>query len=263
MIRIYSQRNFSRFIRERSIVLIALILVTVFASCRKINFEGSPGTLVVFNALDDQINLYTNFSGSHPFNYSTASLIRNKEFQPNNYRYKIDRAPLPLALFASTDTLPKDEPVLKLDLDLKAGDTYSLFVYGQKDAAKHLLLKDLIPGVKEKDSLVWVRFINLSGFPNISFNIAGNDPGALVSDLAYEQNSGFLQLPADHTVFNYVFEVRDKSTGSLLFSLTTERINDYTNLYNGWFNRPNTLVFAGIPGASGTNAPKLFMMANR
>lgn len=245
------------------IYIVAIIFLSALGSCKKISFEGSPGTLAVFNALDDQVNLYTNFSGTQNFRYSTANLIMNKQFNPAVYRIKINRNPQPLALYASTDTLPKDAPVLSLDLTLNDGDINSLFVYGTKEAAKHILLKESIPGVKVNDSLTWVRFINLSEYQHISLNIAGEVPGSLVEALPYEQNSGFIQLAADHTVNNYVFEARDTNTGELLFSYTTDKINDYNNIFQGWFNRPNTLVFAGKPGATGTNAPKLYLMANR
>jgi hypothetical protein len=262
MIRIYS-RNSSRFMQQIIYPLVAVILFSALGACKKINFEGSPGVLAIFNSLDNQVNLYTNFSGSQDFQYRTAKLIQNNQFQPNQNRITLNKNPQSLALYASTDTLPKDAPVLNLELDINAGDIYSLFVYGSKEDAKHLLLKESIPGVLEKDSLTWVRFINLSGYPHISLNIAGNTPGSLVSDLPFEQNTAFIHLDANHAVNNYVFEVRDKNTGDLLFAYSTDKINDYKNLFNPWFNKPNTLVFAGKPGGTGTNAPKLYLMANR
>lgn len=263
MTRIYSPRKFTRFMQEKMSVLVFIIIVSALGSCKKTSFDGSPGVLAVFNAIDDQVNLYTNFSGSPDFSYSTANMISNKQFQPGNHRYKIISNPQPLALYATTDTLPKDAPVLKLDLTVNDGDIYSLFVYGPKDNAKHTLLKESIPGVQEKDSLTHVRFINLSGYPNISLNIFENAPGSLVDDLPYEQNSGFIRLDADHSVSGYTFEARDKNTGLLLASFAVERINNFDNIYNGWFNRSNTLVFAGKPGGTGTNVPQLYLMANR
>lgn len=263
MIRIYSQRNISRFMQQTIHLLLAVSLLSGFGACKKMSFEGSPGTLSIFNALDNQVNLYTNFSGGQEFRYRTANLLLNNQFQPTKNRISIRSNPQPLALYASTDTLPKDEPVLKLDLNMKEGDIYSLFVYGLKEEAKHILLKESIPGFKETDSVTWIRFINLSGYPNISLNIAGNTPGSLAEDVALEQNSGFIRLDANHTVDSYMFEARDKNTGVLLFAYLADKVNDYKNLYNNWFRKPNTLVFAGKPGGTGANAPKLYLMTNR
>ena len=263
MIRIYSQRNISRFIQRKINLLVAVMLLSAFGACKKINFEGSPGNLAIINALDNQVNLYTNFSGSQDFRYYTAMLLLNNQFQPSNNRFKISSNPQSLALYASTDTLPKDAPVLKLDLDIKDGDIYSLFVYGLKEDAKHILLKESIPGIKEKDSVTFIRFINLSGYPNISFNIAGSTPGSLAADVAYEKHTDFIRLDANHTVNNYVFEARDKNTGDLLYAYSAVDVNDYKNLYNIWFNRPNTLVFTGRPGGAAPNVPKLNLITNR
>jgi hypothetical protein len=153
------------------------------------------------------------------------------------------RANVPFAIVSTKDTT---KPLFNASFAIGEGETYSLFLAGQYPQCDTVWVRDYISNYT--DSLVGVRFINLS--PNssaININIKGNT-GLEATGLAYKQITAFKTYPAKSTNGSYIFEVRDAATGNLLttFTLTIARFHNHT------------LVIKGLAGATGTNALGIF-----
>lgn len=111
------------------------------------------------------------------------------------------------------------KPYYNNSVEVNEGDIYTLFLAGTNVQADAILIKENIPFIK--DSLVGVRFINLS--PNstaISINITGNANGSEASSLSYKEKTDFKFYPGTSSVTGYSFQIRDAVTGNLLTTYT-------------------------------------------
>ena len=154
----------------------------------------------------------------------------------------------PLTIIPMLDTT---KSLLSGSLGLTPGGMYSLFLSGQYPSTDTLLVQDHISNYT--DSLVGVRFINLSpGSSPVSINIKNNQSDPEVSSLAYKQITNFKTYPATTGISNYVFEVRDAVSGTLLVSFTCT----ITKFHN------HTLVLKGLVGGSGVNALGMVQVNN-
>jgi hypothetical protein len=237
--------------------LLLLLLTVVAGACSKQKTpEESPATIMLFNALEDGITIRANLSGQHPIQYNTALLLPPR----NHTKIHSKQAVQPFAFYASADTMPKDEPVWSGDLTLQSGNIYSLFLYSGAQQAEALLLEEKLPGFS-KDSVTYVRFANMSNGQPVSANIQGKPHGSLISQLDFKSVSAFIPLPADMSVSNYVFEIRDATTEALLAAYTANSIGDYSSI-NNFLHKPMTLVLTGKRGGTGENLPKLNFFPN-
>lgn len=242
----------------------ALFMLVAFslASCEKRTFDGTPANLQFYNSMDDGIDLVVNMKGTHPIPYASALTLFNKDYREAQSRTLVDKGSNPLSLYALPDTLPKDLPALSLNLELVEGAIYSLFIFGNKSSVEYLLHKDAIPPISLVDSVTNIRVVNLSGDQKISVNLKGKSTGSLVAGLPFKQLSGFMKLPADQSVSEYIFEIRDADTGDFLAAYTASDINKFEN-NNKWLNQSTTLVFSGQLGGAGVNAQKVSPMRHK
>ena len=239
--------------RINNINYLLLLMLTIMAgACSKQKSpEESPATVMLFNALEDGITIRANLSGQHPIQYNTALLLPPR----NHTRIHSKQAVQPFAFYASADTMPKDAPVWTGDLPLQRGNIYSLFIYGNQQQAETLLLEEKLQGFS-KDSVTYLRFANMSNSQPVSVNIQGKPHGSLINQLNYKTASAFIPLPADKTVVEYVFEVRDAVTEELLVTYTASNVGDYSDL-NNYLHRSLTLVLTGKRGGAGDNQLQL------
>jgi hypothetical protein len=147
--------------------------------------------------------------------------------------------------------MPADAPVWSGDLPLERGKIYSLFIVSGQNKGEHVFQEENVPGFKA-DSVVYMRFANMSNGPAISVNIKGQPNGSLVSSLNFKGISSYTEIPMNHTVSNITYQVRDAATGDLI----AEHITNDMNLYasgNAFLHRAITLVLSGTPGGTGAN----------
>lgn len=248
------------------IVLSFIILATAFSSCDKNEQEGYPATLQVFNALDDGLALYTNLSGVHPIRYSASLQIRNKMYDQRNNLLYFNKPMQRVDFYSSKDTMPDDHPVLSVEADLQQSGIYSLFLFHEKSNAASVLAKESMPQINRRDSSTHLRFANFSETQSISVNIKGESEGSFVANLPFKSMSEFVELEANVSVQDYIFEIRDQATGNLLTSFTTTGVNPNNNFpgaVNNWIFKSNTLVFTGKPGAVFPNNQTITVMNHR
>jgi hypothetical protein len=242
--------------RNINYLLILLLTIAAGACSKQKTPEEGPATVMLFNALEDGVNIRANLSGQHPIQYITALLLSPR----NHARVHSKQTTQPIAFYAAADTMPKDEPVWRGDLSLQRGNIYSLFLYSGAQQAETLLIEEKLPGFS-KDSITYVRFANMSNGQPVSVNIQGRPHGSLISQLDFKTVSAFIPIPADKSVADYVFEVRDAATEELLAAFTAYGIGDYSGI-NNYLHRPWTLVLTGKRGGTGENLPQLNFFPN-
>lgn len=153
----------------------------------------------------------------------------------------------PVTIVSTADTT---KPLFTATLPTGPGEMYSLFLAGQYPQADTVWVRDEISNYT--DSLIGIRFINLSPNSNaIKINIKGKTQNE-ASDLGYKQITAFKQYAAKSANTNYQFEVRDAVTSTLLTSFTLT----YTRFHN------HTLVIKGLSDVTtGTNAISVFSVS--
>src|ERR1700722_12930003 len=107
-------------------------------------------------------------------------------------------------------------------LPIAKGGIYSLFLCGADTTSPdYLFTTDSLPVHNSSDSVVGIRFVNLSAGSNpISIYLEGSPNASEVSSLPYKSITGFKSYPCNSSVTNsvYLFVIRDIATGDSLIS---------------------------------------------
>jgi|GEM_PF-765450 hypothetical protein len=105
-------------------------------------------------------------------------------------------------------------------LNLKKGGIYSLYLCGMDTTSPdYLFTTDTLPYHGPTDSVVGIRFVNLSAGSNaISINLEGSPYGSEVSSLSYKGITQFKSYTCNSAMTDsgYLFVVRDMATGDSL-----------------------------------------------
>lgn len=199
--------------------ILVIVLAQVFSlSCAK-EASGvkqiSISAFTVVNAIVNANPMIADFSGVDSVSayYSTTPQIGYASFN----EYSIPSGNVPTVIYQISDT---SQPQFRGVLNLRPSSIYTLFLSGivnSQNQADTLLTQDNPPYHAVSDSSVGVRFVNLSPGSNpISINIQGNVNGSEVSSLPYRKYTSFRNYPATVNIIQYIFEIRDAGSGSLL-----------------------------------------------
>jgi hypothetical protein len=236
-------------------VLIIVVLLTLNLSCSKSSYvvDAAPNSaLTAVNAVIGSNPVIVNFTNNIPVQtyYSTTQRIS----YGSSYEYSIVSNSTPVTVFQTTDTL---HPEFQGTLQFQPNLIYSLFlsgVYNSQNQPDTLLTVDNPPYYPASDSMTGVRFVNLSPGSNpIAVNIKGNANGSEVSNLAYKAITSFKAYPATSKITQYIFEIRDATSGVLLTSYSYNKLARFKNV---------TVVLSGMNGGAGSNAIRTFLVNN-
>jgi hypothetical protein len=249
------------------------ILLLFLLSCSKQQQPPGTSSLTIVNGVVATQILIPDFNGATPLTwfgsanqlayatfYNTSS---SKSNQLNSYSGLQH-----LALYNSTDTLPKSHPIFDLKLNLAVDSIYSLFLTGTLSSPDTLFIRETIPYHAPSDSAAWIRFINLSpGSAPISVNIQGQAYGSQVSSLSYKGVTGFISYPATAGNSSYTFEFRDAVSGTFLASYQANGIDGSVSgpgyiPGNGWIYKNNTLALLGVPNGANDSAQMVLLVNN-
>jgi len=207
-----------------------LVLQLLCFSCKKeiSNVKPEPvSAITVVNAVIGSNPIITDFSGVKPVStyYATTPQINYGAFQ----EFGEVSGNLPLTVYQITDTI---QPMYKANLNVAGGGIYSLFLTGTDPTHPDVVFnQDHPPYHAAADSVIGVRFINLSPGSNpISVNLQGAANGSLASSLSYKSITNFSDIPFTTSITQYIFEIRDASSGTLLttYSYTTAPYQNIT-----------------------------------
>ena len=170
----------------------------------------TASSLKVFHGAVDAPPVHVNYDGRDiPFlGATTISFGSNQKFTiPSGIDQEI-------RIVNSEDTLSQ---LLSTRVSLPVGGIGTLFLIGEGENVEGLYLNDDI--LTFTDSLVGVRFINLSPDSSpVSVGITEGDDN-LADELAYRETSGYLALPATEADGSYTFEFKD-ADGNVIGSIT-------------------------------------------
>jgi len=210
-------------------------------SCKKEISSTKPvlnSAITIVNAVAGSDPVIMDLSGVKPVSkyFSTAPQVGYGSF----HEFSAVSGNLPLTIYQTSDTV---HAMYKANLNLAGAGIYSLFLTGTDPAHPDVILnQDHPPYHSAADSVIGVRFINLSpGSSPISVNLQGAPNGSLVNSLAYKSITSFDDIPFKSNIAQYVFEIRDASSGLLLTSYT----------YN---TAPYQNITIGIIGQEGASA---------
>ncbi|SEM62078.1 hypothetical protein SAMN05192574_101207 [Mucilaginibacter gossypiicola] len=222
-------------------------------SCKKNSLPAiSSSSLTIVNALSGGYGLIPNFDSEKTLiYYKNAAVITNNGF----LEFSGHLGNIPLSLAPQTDTL---HTLYKNNILMEANSIHTLFVTGTIDNTDSYFTTDKVPAFAAADSLIGVRFVNISmGSKPVSINIKGQS-NALVNGLAYKSASDFLPYAAKKTVpatVSYVFEIRDASTAALITTYTLSSLGTK-------ISKSVTIALKGIPGGTGVNAQMALLVNN-
>ena len=191
-----------------SIVIIATVL---FISCSKKSAPGT-GSVAAFNFVNAVVGSSPTVVAFGNWNITYAAWGDISYGASNLFSPVGGSVPLTLARISDTT-----QPFFQGTLTLSAGSIYSFFISGDTTTTDTLLTRDIIPYYPPRDSVMGIRFVNLSSGSNqISINLEGNANGSEVGSLAYKGITSFKQYANNSTIIDYLFVVRDVATGDSL-----------------------------------------------
>jgi hypothetical protein len=195
----------------KQVLSIVFIVTFAFFSCSKksVPATGSVAAFNFVNAVEGSSPTVVAFGHSNityaawgDISYGSSNL-----FSP-------EAGSVPLTLARMSDTT---QPFFQGTLMLNAGSVYSFFISGDTTATDTLFTEDVIPHYPHTDSVLGIRFVNLSAGSNpISINLEGSSNGSEVGNLSYKGITGFKPYANNSTTVDYLFVVRDAATGDSL-----------------------------------------------
>lgn len=147
----------------------------------------------------------------------------------------------------------------KRNVDIEPGALYSLFLMGSATSPEGVFVKNNIPAFGT-DSVVNIRVVNTSYTSGpIDVNLLSEPTVKQFSAIAYRDVSSFKAIPfkTKRITGDNVFQCRNAS-GTLLASYTLP-LTGTISVDKARFKNI-TLIFKGISGGVGANAPGVFVM---
>jgi len=250
------------------------LIITVsmfFLSCQK---EGSAPKSIGVAALT-VVNTEPNSNPVVTLINSTSEIMwfsnANSIGYGNFYEYSTTPgADTILAVQNNDDTLninPKSADLLYYSVQpLHSDGIYSLFLCGTDTSAPdYLFTTDSLPYHNPNDSVMGIRFVNLSAGSNpMAVNLEGLGTGSEVGNLPYKSITGFKNYACNSGVANYVFVFRDAATGDSLTEYNFNASNNGFGLTDP--NNGNLLTFRNVTIAiygsvnSASNTPVATML---
>lgn len=205
--------------------------------------EIFPASLTIVNAVNDNASFLTLYFGeTEPKVYGRLAYARSGMA----YDYVTDKMDQPVSFFRNYDTASFSKHILQTRLKLEPGGVFTHFVYGSPTNIQQKTIKENLPPRSLNDSVTNLRIINL--FANRTIDVEQVEPVAttIASNLAYEQLTGFIKVPATASVPNFRFVVKDHATGAVITTLTETNIFPGATFPNAqWLFKARTMLVTG------------------
>lgn len=235
--------------------LAVLLIACMAVSCKKDSTAPAqqPASFTLVNALPGASALVPNFFANNKLVYYRVAqqIAANASFEFGEYLGNYS-----LSISQLTDTT---HTVFNGGISLPSGSFHTLIVCGTLASPDTVFANDNIKPIT--DSVVNVRFINASaGSSPVNINISGSQATPVVTSLPYKGKSAFLPFTAKSAApayGNYVFEIRDAATSKLLTSYNMASASTVVKTFKNF-----TIVFKGLPGGTGANAPGTILVNN-
>lgn len=230
-----------------------LIISICFFACKKNENHFTPvASINAINAVIDLASIKINTIGKK----SNYAMITDQIAFGTNRIYYGETGTATLTAVASSDTT---KLLFNKSVELTP-DIYTMYIMGQMPNIDTLFRKEVnFPFIKTDvskpsatDSVVNIRFVNLSpNSPSLVINIRNNTVNEF-NNLPYKTISSWKPYPAKLITTNYIFEIRNAATNTILtsYTLIATTSNRFKNV---------SLIIKGLAGTtSGTNAFSVF-----
>lgn len=247
----------------KNIKLLLYILALITCACRKESTPPKFATVNVVNAAIGAASFKVNYFGK-PISWANyTGAVGNLAFGTsqiltgftlsNNY---------PLQIVTAADST---KFVFNQTIELSQSESYSLYITGQTGNYESILKTEIDIPYNLSDSVVSVRFINLSpNSPTVNITLASTPLTKEVADLTYKQITNFKTYPIRKVIpaGTVTWQVRDAITNAILTSYTLPATvqQPYTTVSASLSRfKSVTLAIKGLVGATtGANAYSVF-----
>lgn len=220
-----------------------MLLFLVSACKDDNNFEPTAtANITVVNAAVDAGPIKVNAGASSAFSYAKATALAYGA----SARYANYVGTYPITVVSSTDTT---KTLFSRTIDLKPIST--LYLAGQSPTIDTMYrVETNFPFIQATDINAefagYVRFVNLSpNSPALNIKLTTVTTNE-ATGLAYKGITPFIKYPALTTTANYVFEIRNATTNTVL---TTISLSSATIRF-----KTISIIIRGLVGGTGTNA---------
>jgi hypothetical protein len=227
------------------------LCLSAVISCKKDPSPETVTSLTIVNALPGNRLMIADFSGKPANQFVGEGLTLYYGLYDPSSRLSLPKRDQPLT-FYKYPFVAGDQPLYNLNLNTKPGEINTLFLTGTKSQPEHFVINEKPPYYSVKDSLVGLRFVNLSagsGPMQVKISGEGLSTGISNNDLVYKGITGYLPIPATSRVGDLLVEFYDQASGKLLAALTLEKVGA-TLTDNPYRYRNYTLALIGLPDAS-------------
>lgn len=230
--------------------LSACLCLSATFSCKKELSPQNVASLTIINALPGNRLLLADLSGKQTNEFAGAGIYLYYGAYDPNTRLSVTMREQPMA-FYKYPFADGDQPLYQLSLHPKHGEISTLFLAGTQHQPEHLVINEKPPHYAVRDSLVGLRFINLSaGSSPVQVKISGQgiNPIVLTNNLAYKNFTTYLPVMATSNVGDLLVEFFDQASDRLIASFPLAGVGA-TLTDNPWRYRNYTLVLKGLPNA--------------
>lgn len=211
--------------------------VNLFVNEQKISANTPVGATVTNPGTPAPIVFGGTFPGATNANYAVIGTAAGQQ--------KTVKISAPASGTVTSETVLYNQPVT-----LEDNKYYTLFVAGAGTQPEVLLVNDDFSSATDANKY-YVRFVNLITGAN-EYDLALSNGTVIVPKLAYKASSAF--VPVDGAL---------ASTFSLRLAGTTTAVGSNYNFTGSTSGRVLTIVAVGIPGRTGTVAPRITGYINR
>lgn len=231
------------------VLKIGMVAICLIACKKEKEVAITSSTINVINAAIDVTALKVNPTGKNISYLTTTNQVNYGASQ----LYYAKTGIKSLIVVSSLDTT---KVLFNRNIDFQAG-FYSMYISGTASNIDTIFRKEInYPYIKTDisipqpiDSVVNVRFVNLSpNSPPLNINIKSNQSSEL-TNLAYKSIGNWKAYSNNKAtgVINYIFEIRDSSSNTILLTYT------FTATSTNRFKNVN-LIIRGLIGSTGANA---------
>lgn len=243
---IYIIHTCKSIIRLNAIRLTGFVLIMLtLSSCKKNQlYDGPLYSIKVFNGIEDGVSLYRNYNGSRPISFRNAGQVANRTALGSNFLEETVVG----SFFVGPDTLPKDMPVLRQEINLGSSRINTLYLMGNKNSVDYFFTAPDYKRYIIGDSVTYLTFVNICNDKPVSVNIKGNANGSLVSQLTYKAASDIVSLPVRLSNVTHNIEFRDALTGDSLTTFVLNNSNPGLGYFNTYLYKNSSIVLVGKRG---------------
>lgn len=237
--------------KRLTLYITACLCLSLILSCKKALQPENIASLTIINALPGNRLMLADFSDKPASQFNSAGLMLYYGLYDPSSRLSVKLNEQKL-IFYKYPFVKGDQSLYQLTLNPKEGDINTLFITGTQAKPEHFEVNMKPPHYAVQDSLVGLRFVNLSaGSAPVQVKVSGQGLTTAITtnNLAYKGITHYLPIPANSKIGNLLVEFIDQVSGQLLASYPLDAVGG-TVADNPWRYRNYTFALKGLPGAT-------------